>query len=42
MRVPSAYLDGAAMIVFVVTVVLTIVYMLDYAGMISIVPSYLR
>ena len=42
MRVPPAYLDAAAMVMFIIAVMLTIVYMLDYAGVIGVIPSRLR
>ena len=42
MRIQSAYLDGVAVVVFMISVVLTIVYMLDYAGVIRVIPSFLR
>jgi hypothetical protein len=42
MRLRTAYLDGAAMFVFMLAVVLTIVYLLDYAGVIRVIPSFLR
>lgn len=42
MRIQPAYVDGAAVVVFMTAVVLTMVYMLDYAGVISVIPSFLR
>lgn len=42
MKIESAYVDWAMFVVFMIAVVLTIVYMLQYAGVINLMPSFLR
>lgn len=42
MRINSAYLDGVMFVVFMITIALTVVYMLQYAGVIDVIPSFLR
>ena len=42
MKIESAYVDWAMFVVFMIAVVLTIVYMLQYAGVINVMPSFLR
>lgn len=42
MKISSAHLDGVAMAVFMIAVVLTIVYMLDYSGVITVIPAFFR
>jgi hypothetical protein len=36
----SAHLDGVMFVVFMIAVVLTIVYMLEYAGVINVMPPF--
>lgn len=42
MRVHPARLEVAMMMLFMFAIVATVLYMLDYAGVISIIPAYIR
>jgi hypothetical protein len=42
MRVHPARLEVATMMLFMFAILATILYMLDYAGVISILPAFLR
>ena len=42
MRVHSARLEIAMMMLFMLAIVTTVLYMLDYAGVISIIPAFIR
>lgn len=42
MRLQPARLEGAMFVLFMFTIVATVLYVLDYAGVISIIPAFIR
>jgi hypothetical protein len=42
MRVHPARLEGAMTVLFLFAVVATVLYMLDYAGVITVIPVFMR